>query len=74
MTLHRPSPPRGTEYGCEQRILAIDQQREEAGGLDNIHLQAGSGGRLRYRYRYRHIVVDEAQELRPVHWQDVARD
>ncbi|MFJ8449573.1 UvrD-helicase domain-containing protein [[Kitasatospora] papulosa] len=54
------------EMQREQRILAIDQQREEAGGLDNIHLQAGSGGWLRYRYR--HIVVDEAQDLRPAHW------
>ncbi|WP_327243251.1 UvrD-helicase domain-containing protein [Streptomyces sp. NBC_01320] len=54
------------EMQREQRILAIDQQREEAGGLDNIHLQAGSGGWLRYRYR--HVVVDEAQDLRPAHW------
>lgn len=54
------------EMQREQCILAIDQQREETGGLDNIHLQAGSGGRLRYRYR--HLVVDEAQELRPAHW------
>ncbi|MGW3823133.1 UvrD-helicase domain-containing protein [Streptomyces sp. NPDC005071] len=54
------------EMQREQRVLAIDQQREEAGGLDNIHLQAGSGGWLRYRYR--HIVVDEAQDLRPAHW------
>ncbi|MDT0426955.1 UvrD-helicase domain-containing protein [Streptomyces sp. DSM 41770] len=54
------------ELQREQRNLAIDQQREEAGGLDNIHLQAGSGGWLRYRYR--HIVVNEAQDLRPAHW------
>ncbi|MFJ4863721.1 UvrD-helicase domain-containing protein [Streptomyces sp. NPDC088748] len=54
------------EIGREQRILSIARQREEAGGLDNIHLQDGSGGWLRYRYR--HIVVDEAQDLRPAHW------
>jgi superfamily I DNA/RNA helicase/mRNA-degrading endonuclease RelE of RelBE toxin-antitoxin system len=54
------------EMGREQRILAIARQREEAGGLDNIHLQDGSGGWLHYRYR--HIVVDEAQDLRPAHW------
>ncbi|MER6064098.1 UvrD-helicase domain-containing protein [Streptomyces sp. NPDC001792] len=49
-----------------RRIQAIDRQREEAGGLDNIHMADGSGGWLRYRYR--HIVVDEAQDLRPAHW------
>ncbi|GGX39349.1 UvrD-helicase domain-containing protein [Streptomyces chryseus] len=54
------------EMGREQRILNIARQREEAGGLDNVHLQDGSGGWLRYRYR--HIVVDEAQDLRPAHW------
>ncbi|MFI8242394.1 UvrD-helicase domain-containing protein [Streptomyces sp. NPDC085866] len=54
------------EMGREQRIRNIARQREEAGGLDNIHLQDGSGGRLRHRYR--HIVVDEAQDLRPAHW------
>ncbi|MDT0442869.1 UvrD-helicase domain-containing protein [Streptomyces johnsoniae] len=54
------------EMGREQRILQIARQREEAGGLDNIHLMDSSGGWLRYRYR--HIVVDEAQDLRPAHW------
>ncbi|MER7967464.1 UvrD-helicase domain-containing protein [Streptomyces sp. NPDC096080] len=54
------------EMGREQRIQNIARQREEAGGLDNIHLQDGSGGWLRHRYR--HIVVDEAQDLRPAHW------
>jgi len=50
----------------EQRMLAIERQTEEAGGLGNIHVQAGSGGWLRYRYR--HIVVDEAQDLNAAHW------
>lgn len=54
------------ELERERRILEIERQREEAGGLDNIHLQAGSAGWLRHRYR--HIVVDEAQDLRPGHW------
>ncbi|MET9509343.1 UvrD-helicase domain-containing protein [Streptomyces flavidovirens] len=54
------------ELEREQRIQAIDRQREEAGGLDNIHLQAGSGGWLRYRYQ--HVVVDEAQDLKAAHW------
>ncbi|ROQ35006.1 AAA domain-containing protein [Streptomyces sp. PanSC19] len=54
------------EMGREQRILSLARQREEAGGLDNIHVADGSGGWLRYRYR--HIVVDEAQDLRPAHW------
>ncbi|AZP17015.1 DNA helicase [Streptomyces aquilus] len=49
-----------------QRIQNIERQREEAGGLDNIHLQDGSAGWLHHRYR--HIVVDEAQDLRPGHW------
>ncbi|MFC7471338.1 UvrD-helicase domain-containing protein [Actinomadura keratinilytica] len=54
------------EMGREQRIRSIARQGEDAGGLDNIHLQDTSGGRLRHRYR--HIVVDEAQDLRPAHW------
>lgn len=64
------------EMEREQRIQGIAQRREEAGGLDNIHLQDGSAGWLRYRYQ--HIVVDEAQDLRPGHWKMlramVARD
>lgn len=54
------------EMEREQRIRAVERQRDEAGGLDNIHLQDGSAGWLRHRYR--HIVVDEAQDLRPGHW------
>ncbi|MFF7646601.1 UvrD-helicase domain-containing protein [Streptomyces canus] len=54
------------EMEREQRIQAVERQRAESGGLDNIHLQDGSAGWLRYRYR--HIVVDEAQDLRPGHW------
>ncbi|MGW0773993.1 UvrD-helicase domain-containing protein [Streptomyces sp. NPDC002835] len=54
------------EIEREQRMDAVERQREEAGGLDNIHLQDSSAGRLRPRYR--HIVVDEAQDLQPGHW------
>src|SRR5690606_4470127 len=54
------------EAGRARRIQDIDRRREEAGGLDNVHVADGSGGWLRYRYR--HIVVDEAQDLRPAHW------
>ncbi|WP_328496995.1 AAA family ATPase [Streptomyces sp. NBC_00414] len=64
------------EMERERRIQTVEQQRAEHGGLDNIHLQDGSAGWLRYRYR--HIVVDEAQDLRPGHWKMlramVARD
>ncbi|MFE2304846.1 UvrD-helicase domain-containing protein [Streptomyces sp. NPDC059411] len=54
------------EMDRERRIHTIERQREEAGGLDNIHLQAGSAGWLRHRFQ--HIVVDEAQDLRAAHW------
>lgn len=54
------------EMDRERRIQNIERQREEAGGLDNIHLQAGSAGWLRHRFQ--HIVVDEAQDLRAAHW------
>ncbi|SCF88946.1 UvrD-helicase domain-containing protein [Streptomyces sp. Ncost-T10-10d] len=54
------------EMDRERRIQNVDRQREEAGGLDNIHLQAGSAGWLRHRFQ--HIVVDEAQDLRAAHW------
>jgi superfamily I DNA/RNA helicase/mRNA-degrading endonuclease RelE of RelBE toxin-antitoxin system len=64
------------EMEREQRIEKVERDRAEHGGLDNIHLQAGSAGWLRHRYR--HIVVDEAQDLRPGHWKMlramVARD
>ncbi|MFE2558342.1 UvrD-helicase domain-containing protein [Streptomyces sp. NPDC059352] len=54
------------EMDRERRIQHIERQREEAGGLDNIHLQAGSAGWLRHRFQ--HIVIDEAQDLRAAHW------
>ncbi|GAA1900371.1 3'-5' exonuclease [Streptomyces sodiiphilus] len=54
------------EMARRARIERKSEEREERGGLDNIHAEAGSGARLRYRYR--HIVVDEAQDLSSAHW------
>lgn len=48
------------------KIDKREAEREERGGLHNIHVEAGSGAWLRYRYR--HIVVDEAQDLSAAHW------
>ncbi len=53
-----------------ERASRIEERRayqEEVGGRDLIHRDTDSG--MRYiNYRYRHIVVDEAQDLRPAHW------
>jgi superfamily I DNA/RNA helicase/mRNA-degrading endonuclease RelE of RelBE toxin-antitoxin system len=49
------------------KIKARREYKEEIGGKDLIHRDDSSG--MRYiGYRYRHIVVDEAQDLRPAHW------
>ncbi|WP_329129075.1 UvrD-helicase domain-containing protein [Streptomyces caniferus] len=49
------------------KIRARREYKEEIGGKDLIHRDDSSG--MRYiSYRYRHIVVDEAQDLRPAHW------
>ncbi|SOE32603.1 UvrD-helicase domain-containing protein [Streptomyces sp. OK228] len=49
------------------KIRARREYKEEIGGKDLIHRDDSSG--MRYiGYRYRHIVVDEAQDLRPAHW------
>ena len=49
------------------RIEARRAYKEEVGGKELIHRDADSG--MRYlAHRYRHIVVDEAQDLRPSHW------
>ncbi|MYT16630.1 MULTISPECIES: ATP-dependent helicase [unclassified Streptomyces] len=72
------APPRQTTYpliadqaaGLEQRGMArIEEQaryKDERGGRDLIHREAGSGMRLNPRYQ--HIVVDEAQDLSASHW------
>ncbi|MFE9597216.1 UvrD-helicase domain-containing protein [Streptomyces hokutonensis] len=49
------------------KIRKRREYKEEIGGKDLIHRDDSSG--MRYiSYRYRHIVVDEAQDLRPAHW------
>ncbi|WEV24868.1 AAA family ATPase [Streptomyces sp. 71268] len=70
--------PRRTTYaiiadqaaGLEQhRMARIEEQaryKEEQGGLDLIHREAGSGMWLKPRYQ--HVVVDEAQDLSGSHW------
>ncbi|MFB6942106.1 UvrD-helicase domain-containing protein [Streptomyces sp. NPDC060286] len=71
-------PPRRTTYALiadeaariEGRHMAkaVEQARykEEHGGLDLVHREAGSGMWLKPRYR--HVVVDEAQDLSASHW------
>ncbi|MFJ8692194.1 UvrD-helicase domain-containing protein [Streptomyces roseolilacinus] len=71
-------PPRRTTYALiadeaarieERRMARAAEQaryKEERGGLDLIHREAGSGMWLKPRYR--HIVVDEAQDLSASHW------
>nr|WBO80875.1 AAA family ATPase [Streptomyces sp. SBE_14.2] len=50
------------EMGREQRILDLARQQEDG------DLPGPDASGARARYRYRHIVVDEAQDLRPAHW------
>ncbi|CAL9562463.1 UvrD-helicase domain-containing protein [Streptomyces sp. enrichment culture] len=75
---HLDAPPRRTTYaliadqaaGLEQhRMARIEEQaryKDEHGGRDLTHREAGSGMWLRPRYQ--HIVVDEAQDLSASHW------
>ncbi|MER6616597.1 UvrD-helicase domain-containing protein [Streptomyces xantholiticus] len=75
---HLESPPRQTTYALiADRAAALEQHRmtraekqarykEEQGGRDLVHREAGSGMWLRPRYQ--HIVVDEAQDLSASHW------
>ncbi|MFG3141846.1 UvrD-helicase domain-containing protein [Streptomyces sp. NPDC048211] len=72
------APPRRTTYaviadqaaGLEQhRMARVEEQaryKDEQGGRDLIHREAGSGMWLRPRYQ--HVVVDEAQDLSGSHW------
>ncbi|EST34626.1 hypothetical protein N566_18300 [Streptomycetaceae bacterium MP113-05] len=48
------------------RVAEQARYKEEHGGVDLIHREAGSGMWLKPRYR--HIVVDEAQDLSAAHW------
>ncbi|MEU7021608.1 UvrD-helicase domain-containing protein [Streptomyces sp. NPDC046203] len=71
-------PPKRSTYALiadeaarieEHRMAKAAEQaryKEEQGGLDLIHREAGSGMWLKPRYH--HIVVDEAQDLSASHW------
>ncbi|SPE99501.1 UvrD-helicase domain-containing protein [Streptomyces sp. MA5143a] len=53
-----------------QRAAKIEQRKEykeEIGGKDLIH-RDDSSGMYYLGHRYKHVVVDEAQDLRPAHW------
>ncbi|MFD0304111.1 UvrD-helicase domain-containing protein [Streptomyces sp. NPDC127119] len=75
---HLNAPPRRTTYALiadqaaeiEQRRMArVEEQaryKEEQGGRDLVHREAGSGMWLTPRYH--HVVVDEAQDLSASHW------
>ncbi|WP_200305134.1 UvrD-helicase domain-containing protein [Streptomyces adelaidensis] len=54
------------EIDRKTKIDNRQQQKDDRGGLENVHVESGSGAFLRYRYR--HIVVDEAQDLSAAHW------
>ncbi|MFA3874516.1 UvrD-helicase domain-containing protein [Streptomyces sp. MMCC 100] len=54
------------EIDRKRKIDQRQHQKDEQGGLGNIHIESGSGAFLRYRYR--HVVVDEAQDLSAAHW------
>ncbi|MFD5131202.1 UvrD-helicase domain-containing protein [Streptomyces olindensis] len=60
---------RAARYEIERaaKIKARREYKADVGGKDLIHRDDSSG--MRYlNYRYQHIVVDEAQDLRPAHW------
>lgn len=75
---HLDSPPRQTTYALiADQAAALEQRRmaqvegqahykEQQGGRDLVHREAGSGMWLKPRYQ--HIVVDEAQDLSASHW------
>jgi superfamily I DNA/RNA helicase/mRNA-degrading endonuclease RelE of RelBE toxin-antitoxin system len=53
-----------------QRAAKIEERREykeDVGGKDLIH-RDDSSGMYYLGHRYQHVVVDEAQDLRPAHW------
>ncbi|WP_164904726.1 UvrD-helicase domain-containing protein [Streptomyces cyaneus] len=75
---HLATAPRRTTYALIadqaadlelQRMARIEEQaryKDEQGGRDLVHREAGSGMWLKPRYQ--HIVVDEAQDLSASHW------
>ncbi|MFD5699107.1 UvrD-helicase domain-containing protein [Streptomyces lasiicapitis] len=75
---HLDALPRQTTYALiadqaacleQRRMSRVEEQaryKDEQGGRDLVHREAGSGMWLRARYQ--HIVVDEAQDLSASHW------
>ncbi|KOU61614.1 DNA helicase [Streptomyces sp. MMG1533] len=65
---HRQVAERAARLEIDRKIKIDNrqQQKDDRGGIGNIHVESGSGAFLRYRYR--HIVVDEAQDLSAAHW------
>lgn len=49
------------------KIKDRQEHKEEMGGRDLIH-RDDSSGMYYLGHRYQHVVVDEAQDLRPAHW------
>lgn len=65
---HRQVAERAARLEIDRKVKIDNrqQQKDDRGGIGNIHVESGSGAFLRYRYR--HIVVDEAQDLSAAHW------
>jgi superfamily I DNA/RNA helicase len=75
---HLDASPRRTTYALiadqaadleQHRMARAEEQaryKEEQGGRDLVHREAGSGMWLKPRYQ--HIVIDEAQDLSASHW------
>ncbi|WP_405954867.1 UvrD-helicase domain-containing protein [Streptomyces phaeochromogenes] len=75
---HLNASPRRTTYALiadsaadleQHRMARVEEQaryKDEQGGRDLVHREAGSGMWLKPRYQ--HIVVDEAQDLSASHW------
>ncbi|MEU1160683.1 UvrD-helicase domain-containing protein [Streptomyces sp. NPDC005921] len=49
------------------KIRKRQEYKDEVGGLDLKH-RDDSSGMYYLAHRYKHVVVDEAQDLRPAHW------
>ncbi|MGJ5897367.1 UvrD-helicase domain-containing protein [Streptomyces niveiscabiei] len=76
---HLDASPKRTTYAIiadqaaeleQRRTARVEDQaryKDDQGGRDLLHREAGSGMWLQ-QLRYRHIVVDEAQDLSASHW------
>lgn len=56
-----------SEIERADRIRARQEYKNRVDGRELIHRDAEASARD-LKFRYRHIVVDEAQDLRPAHW------